>query len=93
MESRKSETNEEEQAFLSRPSEDGAVDSPSSVSENQKPNSSNGRRRKVIGYLRLVLEIAMASTIVYLLVFKPFIVTRETIRRTPIPPCTLFNSF
>jgi hypothetical protein len=88
MESRKPETNEEEQAFLSRPSEDGAVNSSSSLSESRTSNCSGGRKRKAKECLRLVLEIAMAATIVYLLVFKPFVVARETIRRTPVPRCT-----
>lgn len=34
------------------------------------------------------MEIAMAATIAYLVIFKPFIVTRETIRRTPVPQRT-----
>jgi hypothetical protein len=40
-------------------------------------------------WLRLLLEIGMAATIVFLLVFKPLVVGRETLRRTPVPRCTL----
>ncbi|KAL2131280.1 hypothetical protein VTI74DRAFT_5311 [Chaetomium olivicolor] len=81
MELRKREIEEEEQAFLSQPNEDGV---PYSSSENQEL-SGKIRRRDVAAYLRVLLEIAMAATIVYLLVFKPFVVGREAIRRTPVP--------
>ncbi|KAK4099848.1 hypothetical protein N658DRAFT_497826 [Parathielavia hyrcaniae] len=80
------EPDEEEQAFLRQPSEDGTTSS----SDNQRGDASNlnARRRqttKWMGHLRLLMEIAMAVTIISLVVFKPFFVARETLRRTPVP--------
>ncbi|KAK3902165.1 hypothetical protein C8A05DRAFT_15732 [Staphylotrichum tortipilum] len=72
---------EEEEAFLRRPSDDvpaGRADTPSSPSQG-------GKGKRVLGYLRILLEIAMTATIAYLVIFKPFAVSRETIRRTPVP--------
>ncbi|KAK7927302.1 hypothetical protein PG985_004300 [Apiospora marii] len=69
MDSRKSEHDEEEQAFL-----DHAGISP-------KPHSS---RRTATWWWRLLLELAMASTIVLLLFFPPF-PRRNTIKRIPVP--------
>ncbi|KAL2155865.1 hypothetical protein VTH82DRAFT_607 [Thermothelomyces myriococcoides] len=43
------------------------------------------KRRGIVWWLRLLLDLAMAGTIVYLVVAKPFVVSRETIRRTPVP--------
>ena len=84
MEPGKREDEEEEEAFLTQSLDD---DEPSSSSESQKRGGS--RRRVVTAYLRVILEIAMAATIVYLLVAKPFVVQRETIRKTPVPRRTL----
>ncbi|KAK4124114.1 hypothetical protein N657DRAFT_644309 [Parathielavia appendiculata] len=81
MDPMKHEADEEEQAFLRQPSEDGAAGSPNS----QRGDSSKSRRRQAMGYLRLLLEIAMAVIIISLVVFKPFFVARETLRRTPVP--------
>ena len=86
MEPGKREDEEEEEAFLSQPLDD---DAPSSSSESQERGGS--RRRVVTAYLRVMLEIAMAATIVYLLVAKPFVVQRETIRKTPVPRRTLVD--
>lgn len=72
MESGKHEHDEEEQAFL-----DHAGISP-------KPQSS---RRTATGWWRLLLELAMAITIVLLLFFPPF-PPRNTIRRSPVPQRT-----
>ncbi|KAK4148668.1 hypothetical protein C8A00DRAFT_38754 [Chaetomidium leptoderma] len=82
MEPKKREADEEEQAFLSRPSEDGAADS---SSESERRSGSNPRARQVVRYLRVLLEMAMAATIAYLLIAKPLVVARETMQRTPVP--------
>jgi hypothetical protein len=86
MDPMKHEADEEEQAFLPQSSEDGTA---SSSPDSQRGSGTKSRRRQVIGYLRLLLEIAMAVTIICLVVFKPFVVARETIRRTPVPQRTL----
>lgn len=84
MDSRKREPDEEQQTFLpkSESNEDVATGF-STVC--LKCDANNPRKRGVIWYLRLFLEVAMAATIVYLLVAKPLIVSRETLRRTPVP--------
>jgi hypothetical protein len=82
MDQMKHEADEEEQAFLPQSSEDGTASSPL---DGQRGGGSKSRRRQVMGYVRLLLEIAMAVTILCLVVFKPFIVARGTIRRTPVP--------
>jgi hypothetical protein len=87
MEPRKREDEEEEEAFLPQPSEDGVVPD----SRSNTPERSGTKRKQVTGYLRILLEIFMAATIAYLVVFKPFIISRETIRRTPVPQCTWSN--
>ncbi|KAL2021439.1 hypothetical protein VTK56DRAFT_7192 [Thermocarpiscus australiensis] len=80
MDPRKREADdEEEQAFLPESKSNGNVGSECS-SECRR------QQRGLTWYLRLLLEIAMAATIVYLVVFKPFVVVgRQTIRRTPVP--------
>ncbi len=84
MEPRRHEDDqEEEEAFLGRPSDEAPATRVDTTSASQ-----GGKRRRVVGYLRIVLEIAMAATIAYLLIAKPFVVSRETIRRTPVPRCT-----
>jgi hypothetical protein len=90
MDSRKHEADEEEQAFLPQAGfrEDANADGPS-----EQPTRHKSRRRQVTWWLRLLLDIGMAVTIVYLLVFKPFVVSRETIRRTPVPRCTFTLPF
>jgi hypothetical protein len=82
MDSRKREADEEEQAFLPQPGSNSTDHDASDAAID------NGPRRGWAWYLRLLLELAMAATIGYLVVFKPFVVTRETIRRTPVPRCT-----
>jgi hypothetical protein len=52
-------------------------------------NTTNKRRRNWTRswfYIRLVLEIAMAATIVFLLFFRT--PPSRTLRRTPVPDCT-----
>ena len=91
MDSTKHEADEEGEAFL-RPGarEDDVADS---LMERQRRGGSNPRKWEVSWYLRLLLEVAMAATIVYLLVFKPFVVTREAIWKTPVPQCMLPKMF
>lgn len=85
MEPRKDEADrEEEEAFLGRPSDERTAN-PADTSSG----SEGGKGKRALGYLRILLEIAMAATIAYLVIFKPFVVSRETIRRTPVPKCTL----
>jgi hypothetical protein len=72
---RESELDEENEAFLddSEGSEHGAT--PSKALHNT--------RRGVTWYLRIIMEIAMAATIAYLLLFRP--PTHPTLQRTPVP--------
>jgi hypothetical protein len=84
MDPRKHEADDEEEAFLSQSGsyKDVAVDSSSG---SQRRGSTTPPKWGLVSWLRLLLEITMATTILYLLVFKPFVVGRETIRRTPVP--------
>lgn len=93
MDSRKREVDEEGEAFLHAP-ESGSSESVAADSSIQRPwhGGGNGRGRGPTWYLRLLLEISMAVTIVYLVVAKPFIVSRETIRLSPVPRCKLYTS-
>ena len=68
---------EEGQAFLS--SDRSSEEVRWQLSEKQP------EKRKATWYLRLVLEIAMAITIVVLLAGEPY--RKDTIRRTPVPRC------
>lgn len=77
MDSRKHEADEEEQTFLPK-----AINSDHAELGDHRP-----RTRGAAWYLRLILEIAMAATIVYLIVAKPLIASRPTLRRTPVPQC------
>ncbi|KXX79402.1 hypothetical protein MMYC01_204047 [Madurella mycetomatis] len=83
MDPRNPET-DEEQAFLPGPRYTKDLDADSTL-ECQRHGGSNLQKRALAWYLRLLVEIGMAATIIYLLVFKPFVVERETIRRTPVP--------
>lgn len=75
---RKTEADEEEQAsFLPhnpRDSEDAAASA---------ADRSSTRRKTTTWYLRLLLDVAMAATIIFLLFFRS--PSRDTIRRTPVP--------
>jgi hypothetical protein len=84
MDPRKHEADDEEEAFLSQSGsyKDVAVDSSSG---SQRRGSTTPPKWGLVSWLRLLLEITMATTILYLLVFKPFVVGRETLRRTPVP--------
>lgn len=76
---RKPEADEEEQAsFLPH----SPRDSQDAVAASAERNS---KRRKTTWYLRLLLDIAMAATIIFLLFFRS--PPRNTIRRTPVPTC------
>lgn len=70
------EFEEEKQAFLpqSRADEHGS----------SSPIESRGARKPVTWYLRLLFELVMASTIVFLLFFRPSS-TRGSLRRSPVP--------
>ncbi|KAF1997771.1 hypothetical protein P154DRAFT_524513 [Amniculicola lignicola CBS 123094] len=74
---KENEPSEEGEAFLShtRASEDAST----SVPEMRSP-----RRRGAMWYLRILLDAAMAVTIVFLLSSHSTL-TRETIRKTPVP--------
>ncbi|KAK4221318.1 hypothetical protein QBC38DRAFT_134373 [Podospora fimiseda] len=72
MDLKKEDADEEEQAFL-----------PQSEGSNHG-DSINGRQR-IKWWSRLLLDVSMALTIVYLLAFKPILIGRETTRRTPVP--------
>lgn len=74
MEPEKREAGEETQAFLGDSSEGGL----------QEPTTRYGSKRRVVGCVRLAIEIAMAAVILYLLAAKPYC-GRDTIRRTPVP--------
>jgi hypothetical protein len=88
MDSRKRESDEEEQTFLPKlESNEDVATGFSTVC--LKCDANNPRKRGLVWYLRLFLEIAMAATLVYLLVAKPLVVSRHTLRRTPVPDCRL----
>src|SRR6187402_134520 len=73
------EPSEEGEAFLpqTRASEDAST---------TVPDLQNSRKRGVMWYLRILLEVTMTVTIVFLLSSKSqTTLTRETIRRSPIP--------
>ena len=93
MDSRKREADEEGEAFLHVP-QSGSSESVAADPSTERPwhGGRNGRGRGPTWYLRLLLEISMAVTIVYLVVAKPFIVSRETIRLSPVPRCKLRTS-
>jgi hypothetical protein len=82
MKSGRDETSEESQAFL-KPSvsDDGLV----------HPIGAGDLWKKVTRYLRILLEIAMASSLALLLFFRASS-TNENLRRSPVPQCKLvFN--
>lgn len=91
MNAKKHEGEDEEEAFLPRSGsyKDVAVD-PSSGSQTH--SDTTPYRWGLVSWLRLLLELIMGTTILYLLVFKPFAVGRETLKRTPVPRCRLTNS-
>ncbi|KAK4250550.1 hypothetical protein C7999DRAFT_38393 [Corynascus novoguineensis] len=84
MASKAHEAGEEEQTFLPKASSSDDV-STDFGSEIRGRAASNSRKRGIVWWLRLVLELAMAGTIVYLLVAKPLVASRGTLRRTPVP--------
>jgi hypothetical protein len=74
MEHQKHEDGEEGQAFLREPSEDGIQDT--MIKER--------KRRGLVRYARVAVELAMVAVIVFLLAARPYC-GRDTIRRTPVP--------
>jgi len=75
----KHETEEEGQAFLS--------DSRDSEDASTPLRESRASRWRVWWHLRILFEVAMAATIIFLLFFRP-VPERQTIRNTPVPQCT-----
>lgn len=92
MASKGHEAGEEEQTFLPKASSSDDV-STDFGPEIRGRGAGNSRKRGVVWWLRLVLELAMAGTIVYLLVAKPLVASRGTLRRTPVPECRCYGSF
>ncbi|KAL2266812.1 hypothetical protein VTJ83DRAFT_6164 [Remersonia thermophila] len=77
-------TDEEEQEFLPKPrSTDDANAETETCSRHHRDRSHV--KRGLVWWLRLLMEVGMAATIAYLIVFKPFVVTRDRILRTPVP--------
>ena len=78
MEHDKRGADDEGQSFLS----DG---------ENERPAiGGHGKKRRIIfGSLRLGMEVAMLTFIIFLLAAKPYC-GRDTIRRSPVPRCKFF---
>jgi hypothetical protein len=68
--------------------EDEAFLQQSRISEDEAlfPSEKKSTRRGVLWYLRILLEIGMAATIVFLLFLRPT-TTTEHIRKTPVPNC------
>jgi hypothetical protein len=82
MKSGRDESSEETQGFLQSP-----------VSEDDLVHSVGGgnRWKKVTRYLRILLELAMASSLAVLLFFRAN-PANENLRRSPVPQCKLvFN--
>lgn len=71
----KDESSEESEAFL--------TESGNTKSEHV-PTTRTGRG--VIWYLRIVLELAMAATILFLL-FQPLPSDERALRKSPVPQC------
>jgi hypothetical protein len=76
MNSKNGELVEENESFLhsSRQSEDGTI----RYMENKSP------RHRMIGYMRIFFELAMAAAIVFLVFSRPSSAVNK-IRRTPVP--------
>lgn len=79
MNPEKIEDDEEQRAFL--------PNSGDSEDEEHESRGRRGKKSRVMGYLRFLLEFAMASTIVFLLFFKPAPAERS-FRKSPVPKCT-----
>lgn len=75
----KNERDEEAEAFLRESSE--SEDVPTTIN-NERSVWARSR-----SYIRLLLEISMAATIVFLLFFRA--PATKAIRRTPVPDCML----
>jgi hypothetical protein len=80
MEHDKRSADDEGQAFLS----DGE-------NERSTIGGPGKKRRMIFGSLRLGVEIAMLTFIIFLLAAKPYC-GRDTIRRTPVPRCEFLVS-
>jgi hypothetical protein len=88
MENRGRVSSEEEQAFLPKAGITNNDTERQEINGDHKMGAVSPPRRGWISWLRLLLELGMALTIAYMIIFKPFVVTRdERLLRTPVPQC------